>query len=119
MKRAYSGRRVDAKIALRWHMKRFWKFVYWARYYGNEGLSGHCAISRISEPSARRAARAGAALRRRAGKISARWAARSKARIDARKLQSRLFSLGWFHVRVGKNETRNGAWSLRHPIFRG
>ena len=32
-------------------MKTFWKFVYWARYYGNEGLSGHCAISRISEPS--------------------------------------------------------------------
>jgi hypothetical protein len=42
---------MDAKIALRRHMKRFWMFVYWAHYHGNAGLSGHCTASRISKPS--------------------------------------------------------------------
>jgi hypothetical protein len=32
-------------------MKTFWMFVYWAPYYGNDGLLGHCTVSRISEPS--------------------------------------------------------------------
>ena len=32
-------------------MKKFWRFVNWARYYGNNGLFGHCNASRISKPS--------------------------------------------------------------------
>jgi hypothetical protein len=42
---------MDAKAALRRHMKTFWKFVYWAPYYGNDGLVGHCTVSRTSGPS--------------------------------------------------------------------
>jgi hypothetical protein len=42
---------MDAEIALRRHMKKFWRFVNWARYYGNNGLFGHCNASRISKPS--------------------------------------------------------------------
>jgi hypothetical protein len=32
-------------------MKRFWMFVYWASCHGNEGLVGHCTVSRISTTS--------------------------------------------------------------------
>lgn len=32
-------------------MKTFWMFVYWAPYYGNDGLLEHCTVSRMSEPS--------------------------------------------------------------------
>jgi hypothetical protein len=42
---------MDAKTALRRYVTTFWKFVYWATYNGNAGLSGHCTASRISKPS--------------------------------------------------------------------
>lgn len=32
-------------------MKRFWMFVYWGPYYGEDRLVGHCTASRISQPS--------------------------------------------------------------------
>src|ERR1700677_2597360 len=37
-----------SKITLRWLVKRFWMFVYWASCGGNEGLVGRCTVSRIS-----------------------------------------------------------------------
>lgn len=32
-------------------MKTFWMFVYWMSYHGNNGLFGHCTVSRISKPA--------------------------------------------------------------------
>jgi hypothetical protein len=104
---------MDAKITLRRRMTTFWMFVYWARYRGNDGLLGHCAVSCASEPSEEEPIAGSMDVSRRRLTVFFRQTHAPRCSLDPR---NRLFDVDRRRNRAGR-ESSKFSLEIKSAIF--
>ena len=91
-------------------MKTFWMFVYWARRHGNNGQTSGIAPFRAPRSRPRK--------RRSLGRFVRDGSLAAKLTLTLENFDLDCFYWDGFTFVSEKMRQRNGAWPLRHPIFR-